>query len=78
MSYSQSFTITPGGWTGQANAICLNSTAVTSVAADVRLWADSPTQAWTRIAMRAGEILPLKVRGVSYANVAGVTMTGLN
>ena len=78
MHYTQSFSIPSGGWTGGANAICLNNTGAPSIAVDVRLWADPPSQAWTRIAMRAGEVLLLKVRGVSYATAAGVTLTGLN
>lgn len=74
MQYSESFTIPAGGWTGGANAIQAASTLAAGITADVRLWRDSSTAPLTRITMRPGEILPLKVRYVNHSS----TVAGFN
>ena len=73
MTYTESFTIPTGGWTGGASGL-LNGTT-TGITADVRLWRDNPTTALRRISLAPGEILPVKVRHVTHNASA---MTGFN
>lgn len=73
--YTESFTIPAGGWTGGTNGLMLSNTNVNAITADVRLWRDSGL---STISIRSGEILPLKVRYIHYAVVAGNTMIGFN
>lgn len=74
MQYSESFAIPTGGWTGGASAIQAAVAGAGGVTADVRLWRDSPTAPLTRITLRPGDILPIKVRHVSH----NTTITGFN
>jgi len=73
--YTESFTIPAGGWTGGTNGLMLTNGNVNAITADVRLWRDSGL---STISIRSGEILPLKVRYINYAVVAGKTMIGFN
>lgn len=73
--YTESFTIPAGGWTGGTNGLMLTNGNVNAITADVRLWRDSGL---STISIRSGEILPLKVRYIHYAVVAGNTMIGFN
>jgi hypothetical protein len=72
--YTESFTIPAGGWTGGANAIMAAITGTTAITVNVRLWRDDPTTPVRQIALRPGQILPLKVRYVSHSS----TVTGFN
>jgi len=74
MQYSESFNIPAGGWTGGANAIQLAISGTAGTTADVRLWRDSATAPLTRITLRPGDILPIKVRYVSH----NTTIAGFN
>lgn len=85
-TYTQSFNIPPGGWTGQASALMYAgvAAAATGLTAGVVLWRDTTyvgntltNNAPVPIAMMPGAILPLKVRYISYAGAAG-TVTGFN
>ena len=77
--YTESFTIPAGGWTGGTNGLMLTNGNVNAITADVRLWRDNQgTGGLSTISIRSGEILPLKVRYINYAVVAGNTMIGFN
>jgi len=74
MQYSESFAIPAGGWTGGASAIQLAVAGAAGVTAVVRLWRDSPTAPMTRVTLRPGDILPIKVRQVYHNS----TIVGYN
>lgn len=85
-TYTQSFNIPPGGWTGQATALMYAgaAAAATGLTATVVLWRDAEYVGNTltnntpvAIAMMPGAILPLKVRHVRHNGSAG-TVTGFN
>ena len=85
-TYTQSFNIPPGGWTGQATALMYAgaAAAATGLTATVILWRDAEYVGNTytyntpvAIAMMPGAILPLKVRYISHAGASG-SVTGFN
>lgn len=86
-TYTQSFNIPSGGWTGQATALMyapVGAAAATGLTAGIVLWRDANYVGNTltnntpvAIAMMPGAILPLKVRWISHAGAAG-TVTGFN
>ena len=86
-TYTQSFNIPSGGWTGQASALMyapVGAAAATGLTAGVVLWRDANYVGNTltnntpvAIAMMPGAILPLKVRHVRHNGSAG-TVTGFN
>ena len=87
-TYTQSFNIPSGGWTGQASALMYAgvATAATGLTANVVLWRDAnyvggntylTNNTPVAIAMMPGAILPLKVRWISHAGAAG-SVTGFN
>ena len=72
--YTEAFGIPAGGWTGGANALMVATTGTAPVVVNVRLWRDDPAAPTRPIALRPGQILPLKVRHVSHSS----TVTGFN
>lgn len=85
-TYTQSFNIPSGGWTGQASALMYAGTSAAAIGltATVVLWRDANYVGNTltnntplAIAMMPGAILPFKVRWISHAGAAG-TVTGFN
>ena len=86
-TYTQSFNIPSGGWTGQATALMYAgaAAAATGLTATVILWRDAEYVGNTytyntpvAIAMMPGAILPLKVKYISYAGATGTFVTGFN
>jgi DUF2075 family protein len=91
-TYTQSFNIPSGGWTGQFNGIMYagSVSTATGLTANVVLWRDvfwtGNTQtsavtltnnAFTTISLAPGTILPIKGRNI-YHNGAAGTVTGFN
>ena len=72
MTFTESFTIPTGGWTGGASGLLNGTTA--GITAAVRLWRDNPATAARTISLAPGEILPVKVRHVTHSS----TVTGFN
>jgi hypothetical protein len=72
MTFTESFNIPTGGWTGGASGILNGTTA--GITADVRLWRDSSATTPRRISLAPGEILPVKIRYISHNS----TVTGFN
>lgn len=65
--YTQSFTIPSGGWTGGASALISSATAQQTI--NVRLWRDdTPSGQTLSIALRPGEVFPIKVRWVNHTS----------
>lgn len=85
-TYSQSFNIPSGGWTGQCNGIMYagSASSATGLTANAVLWRDATyvgntltNNAVTAISLTPGIILPVKARWISHAGAAG-TVTGFN
>lgn len=79
MQYSESFGVPTGGWAGGANAIQLAISGAAGATVDVRLWRDqglagTSLNPLTRITMRPGDILPIKVKYISH----NTTIAGFN
>ncbi len=72
MTFTESFNIPQGGWTGGASGILNGTTA--GITADVRLWRDSSATTPRRISLAPGEILPVKIRYINHSS----TVTGFN
>ncbi len=74
-TYSESFPIPAGGWTGQASAILVSSRTASraGVTADVRLWRDPTDAPLRRISLAGGVVQELKIR---YINFSSATTTG--
>ena len=85
-TYTQSFNIPSGGWSGLATALMYagTSAATPGITAGVVLWRDANyvgntlvNNSFTTITLLPGVILPLKIRGITHAGAAG-TVTGFN
>ena len=86
ITYSQSFNIPSGGWTGQCNGIMYagSTSSAAGLTAFAVLWRDATyvgntltNNTPTTISLTPGIILPVKARWISHAGVAG-TVTGFN
>lgn len=78
-TYSESFSIGTGGWTGGCNGIMYGGAVSTAsgLTADVRLWRDDSATAPRRITLIPGTLLPLKIRYINHNGAAG-TVIGFN